>query len=412
LPKRLRRLFVPLPDAVDRIMDGLGLYQGSLYEALERTILRNFQVTIKRADWQIDNLPSHLRMRFQLLNQQGKVVFTSRSFQELAAHCHSSPPARSQKSEPLPEQHGITDWQFPEAPRPIPVPDKKNNSTTLYYPTLYAEDGQQSLILKYIADPVQAMHQNAIGLRLLYSLQFPREIKALGKECRNALKTHFASWVSLGIRATAAETSAMLCDCILDGLFQIRTGELPDTAQYNHTIQRLKTESIIPWGRRYLQQILELLAVRRKTQLTLTRCRERAQKSKSYDRDRFDHFQKLLDQLLPRDFLNWLTPEKVTERQRYLRALEKRIERAEHAPAKDSRKEQRLRTALERLQLCKNRKNTSPSCREAVSRYEQMVEEFRVSLFAPELGTAFPISEKRHDQQWHQLENSCHTVES
>ncbi|MCI5148347.1 MAG: DUF3418 domain-containing protein, partial [Candidatus Electrothrix sp. MAN1_4] len=50
-------------------------------------------------------------------------------------------------------------------------------------------------------------------------------------------------------------------------------------------------------------------------------------------------------------------------------------------------------------------------CREAVARYRSMVEEFRVSVFAPEIGTALPVSEKRLKQQWQQVEESCRRVE-
>ncbi|MCI5124203.1 MAG: DUF3418 domain-containing protein, partial [Candidatus Electrothrix sp. AR5] len=50
-------------------------------------------------------------------------------------------------------------------------------------------------------------------------------------------------------------------------------------------------------------------------------------------------------------------------------------------------------------------------CREAVMLYRRMVEEFRISVFAPEIGTAMPISEKRLKLQWQQVEESCRRVE-
>jgi ATP-dependent helicase HrpA len=40
-----------------------------------------------------------------------------------------------------------------------------------------------------------------------------------------------------------------------------------------------------------------------------------------------------------------------------------------------------------------------------------MVEEFRVSVFAPEMGTAFPVSEKRLYAQMQQAEDVCRRVE-
>jgi len=40
-----------------------------------------------------------------------------------------------------------------------------------------------------------------------------------------------------------------------------------------------------------------------------------------------------------------------------------------------------------------------------------MIEEFRVSIFAPELGTAMPVSEKRLTKLWQEVENQCRRVE-
>ncbi|MCI5147344.1 MAG: DUF3418 domain-containing protein, partial [Candidatus Electrothrix sp. AR3] len=119
LPKRLRKLFVPLPNTVDRLLDSLTLYQGSLYPALEQVILRQFQVTINRADWQLDNLPLHLRMRFRLCDEQGKTLYCSRNFHELAQHC------RPEKGKSLngrtaakpAEIQGLTSWDFTQPPQ-------------------------------------------------------------------------------------------------------------------------------------------------------------------------------------------------------------------------------------------------------------------------------------------------------
>ncbi len=92
-------------------------------------------------------------------------------------------------------------------------------------------------------------------------------------------------------------------------------------------------------------------------------------------------------------------------------ALEKRIQRAEHAPHKDIHKKKRLQPFLERLSQLKQKKGASHSCQEEISRYKTMVEEFRVSIFAPEIGTSLPVSEKRLTKQWQQLEDSCRSVE-
>ena len=412
LPKRLRKLFVPLPIAVDRIMDGLDIYQGSLYPALEQIIFRRFQVTINREDWQVDNLPVHLRMRFRLCDERGKTLHCSRSFHDLANYCSRSvSPVFTTRQSELPEKSNITVWEFSTAPQPIPRMDGHDRVTSIYYPALFVDEQKQSLTLKYIDDIERAHLNNRIGLRFLYGLQFPREIKAIKKECKAAVAGHSASWISLGMQATAADIKNMLANCILDGLFHTSSGELPDREKVDNTVSELKQLGILQAVHKYLDQILDLLATRRQVQITLTQCTQRTAQSKSYDKNRFDEYQGLLKKLLPRDFLTTIQLNEITDKKRYLQALALRIERAEYSPLKDLQKARRLQPVLNRLLQLNERKKLSMVCREEIALYRHMVEEYRVSIFAAELGTAFPVSEKRLEQQWKKLEDSCRTME-
>ncbi len=80
LPKRIRKRLVPLPEAVDYIIDSLDLYNGSLYPALEKSILQKYQVTIQRTEWQINNLPLHLRLNYRIINENDRVLNFGRVF--------------------------------------------------------------------------------------------------------------------------------------------------------------------------------------------------------------------------------------------------------------------------------------------------------------------------------------------
>ena len=51
------------------------------------------------------------------------------------------------------------------------------------------------------------------------------------------------------------------------------------------------------------------------------------------------------------------------------------------------------------------RQNLSPQARNALAEYRWLVEEFRVSVFAQELGTAQPVSPKRLDAQLKVIES-------
>ncbi|MCI5133279.1 MAG: DUF3418 domain-containing protein, partial [Candidatus Electrothrix sp. EH2] len=146
LPKRLRRHFVPLPETAAQLMDGLDISQGSLYPALERLLLRRFQITVQRSDWQLDNLPLHLRMRFRLCDEQGGTLHCSRDFHELARHCNPVRQAVRQgqgsKAEDLPVRENIQTWDYDEAPQPLPVQDRQNRVTGLYYPALFLQQNK------------------------------------------------------------------------------------------------------------------------------------------------------------------------------------------------------------------------------------------------------------------------------
>ncbi len=422
LPKRLRRQLVPLPDAADTILDSMAIGQGSLYPALEQAILRRFQMTVTRADWQLDNLPLHLRMRFRLCDEKGQTIHCTRNFQELAEHCalpkvsHAKGGAPASSAAKLPSSSGLTSWEFDPPPQPVPVHDAQKRMTGLYHPALYLEEinGQpQSVGLRYIPDPEQARSLCRTGLRFLFGLQFPGEIPAINKECKAVVAGQTASWLSLGLKGGTAATTELLRNCILDSLFQLDTLDgLPSKTQFAATVAALKGQSLRQQARAMLNQIVDLLATRRQVQTVLTQCRQRSGKIGS-GQARFAEYQQLLEGLVPQDFLATLPLAELADRKRWLLALAKRIERAEHGPLKDADKAKRVQPFVEQLRRLEQETNgpRCPACREELVLYRRMVEEFKVSVFAPEIGTAMPVSEKRLDAQRKRAEELCQRVE-
>lgn len=418
LPKKLRRRLVPLPDAVDRLLDGLDISQGSLYAALERMIRRCYQVEVRRTDWRTDTLPPHLRMRFSLVNGDGRVLGSSRSFAELRQLDKTGGPGpdaadrgvkRKQGTRRLPVKEGITSWDFAGLRQPIQGRDPDSGQPTLYHPALSVN--REGLTLSFIRDRDTALARNREGMRWLYGRQFAKEYRALVRECKAAVNSHSASWLALGARGTAAELKERLAGCIMDRLFHTSSGEIPDQGQWEERIAAVRDQGFLRAGRQELQRVLDILTTRRDVQAQITRWAERARRSRSFSRQRLDHYLALLAEIVPPDFLD-NDPADLQHLERYLLALARRVERAEQAPAKDAAKAARLEPALQRLhQLARLEQTGSCQCREAAARYRFMVNELKVSLFAPELGTAVPVSEKRLQNQWQQVLEHCQRVE-
>jgi ATP-dependent helicase HrpA len=106
-----------------------------------------------------------------------------------------------------------------------------------------------------------------------------------------------------------------------------------------------------------------------------------------------------LDRLVPKDFLAVYPIARLVRIPRYLEGLMIRLERARVDPEKDRAKSAQIEPyAFELARLDRAPKSASPISedkRAAVDELRWMLEEFRLSLFAPEIKTAFPISAVR-----------------
>ena len=110
-----------------------------------------------------------------------------------------------------------------------------------------------------------------------------------------------------------------------------------------------------------------------------------------------------LDSLVFRGFLQRVPYRHLKDYPRFLKALDSRAEKLSHAAGKD---QQRMR---EMAALQKKWCERSAAAREAGrhdARLEEirwMLEELRISLFAQQVGTAYPVSVKRIEGRWREL---------
>ena len=101
--------------------------------------------------------------------------------------------------------------------------------------------------------------------------------------------------------------------------------------------------------------------------------------------------------LVPANFLATTPYVQLAHLPRYLKALLTRMERAALSPMKDQERMRQLAPYLDVLQKSRANATASPEACRQLENFRWMVEEFKVSLFAQELGTAHPVSAKRLD---------------
>ena len=124
---------------------------------------------------------------------------------------------------------------------------------------------------------------------------------------------------------------------------------------------------------------------------------------------RFKQYEQTLTLMLPADFLAIVNREALTRLPRYLKALRIRVERAHVAPGRDLEKAQQvapfdaqvqeLMTGLAKIQIPAQQAEAKGQ----IAQFSQMVDEFKVSVFAPELKTAMPVSAKRLELKWQEV---------
>jgi ATP-dependent helicase HrpA len=110
-----------------------------------------------------------------------------------------------------------------------------------------------------------------------------------------------------------------------------------------------------------------------------------------------------LDTLVPRRFLMTTPFAQLTHLPRYLKALATRMERAKLNPARDRERVDKLAPYLVILKQREAEPPKSALARQRLENFRWLLEEYKVSLFAQELGTAIPVSPKRLDEQLQQL---------
>jgi ATP-dependent helicase HrpA len=111
--------------------------------------------------------------------------------------------------------------------------------------------------------------------------------------------------------------------------------------------------------------------------------------------------------LLPANFLESVTFDRLTHYPRYLKALLTRIDRAAHNPVKEQERAAQVAPYVEMVRKLAAKENLPRDAQRLAEEFRWLVEEWKVSVFAQELGTAIPVSPKRLDDHLDQLRHAA-----
>jgi ATP-dependent helicase HrpA len=394
LPKGIRKHLVPVNETARRIWRSLDVGNGDFYSRLSDAAFNVTGIRIPPEEWDAEQLPDHLRMRFEVLGTHGNVLASGRNIETLR-------PFAIEKHEDRLWHEARRTWErdefagpdFGDLPQSIEIGTDALGIPRLAYPGLADEQGK--VAVRLFAEPGRAGESTRAGLMRLYEQAFAAELKYFRKDW--AFPDTFASRVFFmgGIK----EASSALYDYILRGLFGLDSVQHPDRNRFLGNLERLKGLMGI-LGNELRTPVLEAVRQRHDTRAVLERFMRMARSNRAVI-DRLTVIAAELETLMPPDFLSCLSDRRMRLLPRYLRALGIRAERAYVSPEKDHAKEARVESYRAELAEIKKRILSRPTQEglDFIEDVARMIEEFKISLFAPEIKTLFPISAKRIERK-------------
>lgn len=388
LPKKYRKQLVPVSNTVDIIMREMEPTDQSLLSTLSRFVYKRFRVDIPADVWNGVEIPDHLRTRVSILDSNGREIRSGRDIPlVLNADTGSSSfkdTAALQRLRAEWEKEGINDWCIEDLPESITL-----QPGIYVYPGLEAMEDNVNIRLFLSQD--EAVSSNMKGVAGLLRKKLDRDIKLLK---RNWPLPEDAGRTAAFFGGRTKLEKVMLRG-VLNRLFlvDIRSREAFEA----HTAAVSK--EMFDKYREVREHVIAVLNAYEQTHSLLI-IMENAKKSSQAGRALFGIIRREMETLVPADFPERYTPNRLAQMPRYLRAMEIRAERGSHNPEKDRLKDEQAQAYIKALNMMLEQlsPHASSEKKDMIEEFRWMVEEFKVSLFAPELGTAFPISAKRLDK--------------
>jgi ATP-dependent helicase HrpA len=380
LPKTLRRHFVPAPEHARRFLEEASPADGPLVDVLAGALTRMTGERVRPDDLVPDRLPDHLRVSFRVEDDRGRRVAFGKDLDELrrrlGVHVQA---AIARAVGPSVERTGLTSWTIGSLPRVVDA--ERAGHTVRAYPALVDEGATVGVrLFAREAEQDRAMWE---GTRRLVVLSVPSPVASIQRVLKNATKLALAS-------TPEPTTLDQLDDCVaaaLDELMAGAGGPAWDEAGFAALVAAVRGD-LVGRSLEVVQIAAGILSRRAAISARLDTITAPGLLPARLDMRRH------LARLVHRGWVSSTGASRLGDVDRYLRAIDHRLDRLPKDPARDAdwmRRVQPLEATYDELAA-----STSPSIdRAELGRVRWMLEELRVSLFAQSVGTPTRISEER-----------------
>ncbi|TMG85351.1 MAG: DUF3418 domain-containing protein, partial [Betaproteobacteria bacterium] len=387
LPKAWRNRLTPLPEVVTAFLERPPRHGESLPDALRLFVSARLATALPPDAWEMQHPPPHLSVNLRVVDASSRELATGRDLAALRAKLGEAAQLTFAAAAPAFERKGIRAWDFGDLPETLSVVREGRSVTG--YPALIDETDGVSLRLLDTRAAADAATRAAL-------------ITLMRTELKDALRRWEKGEPGF-VQAALALKPAIASDALLaDVLAAVRDrafiGEDPlprSQRSFAEQVKRARTRlpAVAESAFRLLSAIAaEYHAVSRRI-AALPKPLSRLGAEAAAQRDR----------LAAPGFFSATPWSALVHLPRYLNALDRRLAKYPENPQRDAKHAEAVAALWQRYRQREDANRAAGRREPALDAFRWLIEELRVSLFAQELRTPFPVSYKRLEKAWKEL---------
>lgn len=388
LPKQLRKHFVPVPQTAKACLEIEPEFKGSLYEWIAKRLRQLTGEAIPLTEWVPESLSNHLKMNFRVIGEKGHSLGYGRNLKILQdKYTHQAEESFDQLAADELHYTACIQWAFDDLPETCEFIQK--GQTFVGFPAIIDEGDVVGV--RIFDTRIKAQQSHYQGLVRLFQLQTRKEcqyaIKNLPKSYTaefnyNNLAKHPLIENRAGDSFKDDVLFAVLANVFVENT-EIRTQHVFDEQLKNNKNQMVSVANEIG---KIVVDIMERDSAIKK------------QLRQSNNKEIVEDVNEQLRLLIYSGFIRYTTFNQLKSIPRYLKAIEYRLDRQKE----DKWQMKELNRFWKRYWTEVNKKSKKDQVLPEQDKFRWDLEEFRVSLFAQQLKTAYPVSSRRLDKSWNE----------
>jgi len=402
LPKNIRKHFVPVPETVNQCLEIEPDFKGSLQEWLGNRLRKLTGEAIPLNAWNTEALTDHLRMNFRVVDDQGQLLDYGRDLKKLQLkHTAKAGDSFDQIAADELNYTGCIGWAFDDLPETYQFIQK--GQSFVGFPAIIDEG--DAVGVRIFDTEQKAALQHQTGLMRLFQLQLRKECTYVTKNMpksaaaeltynrlpkhpligKASAPAHAPCLRPVGNDAEVSYKDDMLY-LVLYGVFvEGRTIRTQQAFEQTLLANKAGLISAANEAGKIALEIMELYGAI-KTQLSRLNANDPLAKD----------INEQLDLMIYAGFIRNTPYQQLKAIPRYLKAVQYRLDKRDN----NLQKVQEVSRYATRYWKDVEKKAKKDKVIPEQDPFRWMLEEFRVSLFAQQLKTAYPVSVKRMDKAW------------